>query len=87
VAREPELPVEQIAQFKAPASYRVKVKTARGWHDVRGRQQVPPKTSAGGVNRVEFAGVSTAGVRVLFVKPADGARFRLIELKAFAPGD
>ncbi len=73
-------------RFKAPASYRVQVKTEAGWKDVPVRKQTPAQAIAGGVNRVEFAGVSAMGVRVLFAQPANGARFRLIELKAFAPG-
>ncbi len=79
--------LEDGERFKAPSSYRVQVKTAGGWEDVRARAQVPVEAIAGGMNRVEFAGVSTEGIRVLFRKPAGGAGFRLVELKAFAPGE
>ncbi len=79
--------LEDGERFKAPVSFRVQVKTASGWVDVRVRQQIPQQVIAGGVNRVEFTGASTSGVRVWFTKPAADARFRLIELKAFAPGE
>jgi hypothetical protein len=73
-------------RFKAPASYRVQEKTASGWQDVLVRTQTPRRPIAGGVNRVVLAGVATEVLRVVFERPGDGARFRLIELKAFAPG-
>jgi hypothetical protein len=77
--------LDEGESFAAPASYRVQVKAAEDWKDVRVRQQAPAQAIAGGVNTVKFAGVSTPGVRVVFTRPKDGARFRLIELKAFAP--
>jgi len=78
----------RCAEWERPGrAGRARAEAAGGWLDVRPRKQTPARAIAGGLNRVEFAGVSTAGVRVLFTRPENGARFRLIELKAFAPGD
>jgi len=73
------------AGYKAPASYKVQVKTGTGWTDVAGRRQVPEHPLAGGVNRIEFAPVATEAVRVVLTKAGRDGSFRLIELKAFGP--
>lgn len=72
------------AQFLAPVGYQLQVRTADGWQKIPGQQRTPPRPLANGVNRIEFPAVSTRELRIVFTNPQPPARFRLIEVKAFA---
>ncbi len=69
-----------------PASFRLEQKTSTGWQEIPGQRRSSSEPIANGVNRVEFAPMTTNAVRVVFTPPAAvGANFRLVELKAFGP--
>jgi hypothetical protein len=72
--------------YQAPTDYSVQAWSADGWQDIAGQRRTPEKPLANGVNRIEFPGLTTQKLRVVFTNPPAGKRFRLIELKAFAPG-
>lgn len=78
--------LEDGERYKAPAEYRVQVKTTSGWEDVKASKRIPMRPIAGGVNRAEFNATATGALRIVLTNPLHGARLRLIELKAFAPG-
>jgi len=71
--------------YRAPSDYQLQFRTADGWQEIPHQQRTPALPLANGENRIEFAAVSTQQLRVVFTNPSAPARFRLIEVKAYAP--
>jgi hypothetical protein len=72
-------------RFQAPSAYQLQYRTADGWQDIPLQQRSPEKPLANGENRIEFPVVATQELRITFTNPPAPSRFRLIEVKAFAP--
>jgi len=71
--------------YEAPAAYKLQYLTADGWQDIPRQSRTPKEPLANGENRIEFPPVSSQQLRVVLTNPPSPARFRLIEIKAFAP--
>jgi hypothetical protein len=72
-------------QFRAATAYTVQYKAGDQWRDIEEQRHEPREPMAGGLNRVTFPAVESAGLRVVLQGPAAPATFRLIEMEAFAP--
>jgi hypothetical protein len=72
------------ALYQAPVAYQLQMRTADGWQNIPRQRRTPEKPLANGENRIEFPAVSTPELRIVFTNPPAPARFRLIEVKAFA---
>ena len=72
-------------RYQAPAAYQLQYRTGDGWQDIPLQQRTPGKPLANGENRIEFPAVSMRELRIALTNPPAPARFRLIEIKAFAP--
>lgn len=72
------------ALYQAPAAYQLQVRTGDGWQDISRQRRTPEQPLANGENRIEFPSISTQELRIVLTNPPNPARFRLIEVKAFA---
>ncbi len=70
--------------YQSPVSYQLQYRTANGWLDIPKQSRTPKQPMANGENRIEFPAISMRELRIVFTNPPAPARFRLIEVKAFA---
>jgi hypothetical protein len=75
----------RLTQLASRQAYQLQYRTGDGWQDIPLQQRTPGKPLANGENRIEFPAVSMRELRIALTNPPAPARFRLIEIKAFAP--
>jgi hypothetical protein len=71
--------------FLAPRSFRLQTLSPTGWQDIPDTDRSPYTPLANGLNRITFPAIESQHLRVLFEQPPVPARFRLVEIKIFAP--
>jgi hypothetical protein len=69
-------------KFKAPGKCTIQYWANEKWVNVPGQRATPKKILANGENTIAFHPVTTAKIRLLFVRPAHAA-VALVEVKAF----